>query len=144
MVRSLRSHHAQLLQLPRSTEIAEEEQVQPRGSAACTKPAEGAVPEESNYMPLRLVTNGLWPVASQAVVTPVPRSHSEGPGMSTRGVEVNGGRTGHESGFGFLYEGGADDAGALAAEIAELFDAVSVALNTADPLQYDQVRNGAF
>lgn len=30
-------------------------------------------------------------------------------------------------------------AASVASEIAELFDSVSVALNTADPLQYDEV-----
>lgn len=145
VVRSLRLDHAHLLQKTKSTETEGKEQPRSPRAVAGTKPAKERFTNEPDTMPFRLVTNGLWPVVSQAVTTSMLGSRGgNSPGASTLDVEFDNGNGGLLSNFSRRNEESIHGAAAFASEVAELFDAVSVALNTADPLQYDQVGCDAF
>lgn len=91
----------------------------------------------SGMMPIRLVTNGLWPV-STPTTGPMVRFPNVHPAIAN--VELRAEDRG-ESYSGALGKTKKFTVGAavLATQIAELFDSVSVALNTADPVQYDEV-----
>lgn len=121
IVETLRSRHGNLL---RTTPAGS------GGRGASTTPSSSGVsrgsPGGGDAVPIRLVTNGLWLVAP-----PVPFPARTAPSIGEGGA-------------------GPDDdpdatcvqkpaAAVLAAEIAELFDHVSIALNTAEPQQYNQV-----
>lgn len=146
MVRSLRLDHAHLLQKTKLTETEVKEKLRsPQAVAGWTMPGKERLPDELDGMPFRLVTNGLWPVVSQTITTPLFGSRGSGsPGTSTLDVEFDDSNRGPVLSVHRRNEEGANGAAAFAAEVAELFDAVSVALNTVDPLQYDQVGCDAF
>lgn len=116
MVLALRSNHANLLRRP--------------------------VNSSTDVVKIRLVTNGLWPVVEQPDGQPLGALGSDRgrlEGASGRGpdgvVRDSSWRKGEREDIG---ESG--NAASLATEIAELFDSVSVALNSADTAQYDEVR----
>lgn len=157
VVRSLRSRHANLLRLqqrapPRLEAGSDQSRHGP--VAGATEPA---VAGHITMMPVRLVTNGLWPVVAKPLTGPAPvgsdRSHKpetggafdripqDGSSSDIRGeheTAASGGSGGGESG------GAAATGAAFAAEVAELFDSVSVALNTADASQYEEVRTAVL
>ena len=184
---SLRSRHADLLRRYPTTPATADRLVE--ATRKEIPPHRGA--EET---PVRLVTNGLWPlVASRngsgpaaaefgqglpAIARPMDKEGGEGGrggvvvvggggegregggrggwggggGIEGRERAGRGGRGGGERGRGGeggwggaeaveAAEGSGGRAASLAAEIAETFHSVSVALNTADPEQYEEVRS---
>lgn len=152
VVLSLRSRHAELLQLrppASSLEGAESTRGSVRGNAADgTKLREEPVLPGLGTMPIRLVTNGLWPAVAvshdAAIARPSAGVTIDGL-ATTIGSETRAGERGgqHDPAARGEGAGGAAWVGAsvLATEVGEIFDAISVALNTADPAQYDQVRD---
>ncbi|CAB1116797.1 unnamed protein product [Ectocarpus sp. CCAP 1310/34] len=164
VVMSLRSRHANLLR-PRSAENSKVDgsgaDATPTGGAATTRPSQDVV------MPIRLVTNGLWPVVAvdeQVVGPPSPEADTSGyTGEAKSNVDrqgrrrVGGGGGAGGGGFkvraasgtsgGIADRSGSAERGAVASpsaasvakQIAEVFDSVSVALNTADPAQYQEL-----
>lgn len=136
MVRSLRFDHAHLLQQTNSTETEVKEKLRSPRAVAGTKPGKKRLPDEIDAVPFRLVTNGLWPVVSQEVTTPVLGSR-DGNSPNTSTLDYS--NRGPMLSVHCHNKDAVNDAATFTAEIAELFNAVSVALNTVDPLQYDQV-----
>lgn len=158
MVLSLRSRHATLLR-PRQVSPA----TTPTGTDTAGTATERPVP--AGTMPIRLITNGFWPAAVLAERTTtgsLPSVANDGSGGGTTQtlgrsmgrVEGEGRRGGgigkDEAADCFcLAEGrgdtsaalavGVDSAAFMAREISEIFDSVSVALNTADSAQYEEV-----
>ncbi|CBN79125.1 conserved unknown protein [Ectocarpus siliculosus] len=166
VVMSLRSRHANLLR-PRSAENSKVD-----GSSADATPTGGAAatrPSQDDAMPIRLVTNGLWPVVAvdeQVVGPPSPEADtSRDIGEAKSNVDRQGRRRMGGSGGvgggdfkvraasgtsgGIADRSGSAERGAVASpsaasvarQIAEVFDSVSVALNTADPEQYQELMN---
>lgn len=165
---SLRSRHANLLR-PRPAENSKVD-----GSSADATPTGGAAttrPSQDDVMPIRLVTNGLWPVVAvdeQVVGPPSPEADTSGDtgeaksNVDRQGRRRMGGGGGAGGGDfkvraasgtsgGIADRSGSAERGAVASpsaasvarQIAEVFDSVSVALNTADPAQYQEVSEPA-
>eukprot|EP00752_Nemacystus_decipiens_P014322 g12741.t1 len=177
VVRSLRHRHADLLLRPH--------QPPPTSVAAAAAGAlgrteldsgKGTAPFSNSTMPVRLVTNGVWPVASGhelgsccptvrvsgSAGTPPEAAAATAERFLPRGRR-RGGWSGRDEGDrdsaaqaerrssqdvagggpagrgGSNAEADASAASTVASEIAELFDSVSVALNTADPMQYEEL-----
>ncbi|CAN0045363.1 unnamed protein product [Ectocarpus sp. 4 AP-2014] len=161
---SLRSRHANLLRR-RSAENSKVD-----GTSADATPTGGAAatcPSQDDVMPIRLVTNGLWPVVAvdEQVVGP-PSSEADTSGdigeaksnVGWQGRRRMGGGRG-AGGGDFKVRVASDTSGdiadrsgsaepgtlacpsaaSVARQIAEVFDSVSVALNTADPAQYQEL-----
>lgn len=136
VVMSLRSRHANLLQ-PRSAKNSNNV----GGSSAGATPAGGGVstrPSQEDInssMPIRLITNGLWPVV--AVEEQVGGGGGGGAASGTSGGVADGSGCAERRGLA------SPSAASVARQIAEVFDSVSVALNTADPAQYQEVSERA-
>lgn len=161
MVKSLRSRHAELLEaLPdnggsSSTDTGKRQTKTTTGQNEAPGPAAGSL--KKTIKPLRLATNGLWPAALAATTTAGTNDHPLDSIGRRRGqqetiaaeradfaaaAQDSSSSTGMQLTFAGeerTKRGNDGPAAALAKEVAELFDSVSVALNTADPAQYEQV-----
>lgn len=146
---SLRSRHADLLVLPVDGGLASTDTGKRRNTTAGQSEAPGPAARSATLRkPLRLVTNGLWPVLA-ATTTGGANDHIIS-SVRRRPLETVAGRdddlaaaqgsssTSMKTAGGERPAGSNGDAAVLANELAQLFDSVSVALNTADPAQYEQ------
>ena len=173
VVQSLRRRHANLLR-PREPSTKHAAAAAGLDSEELVNDSSSATSPSKPAMPVRLVTSGVWPVASgQLLGSCCPTVHVSGsagtPPAAAAAAErfpPRGRRTGDPSGTeegdgdsaaqaerrsrqqipssGASERGGLDpeadvSAASVASEIAGLFDSVSVALNTVDPMQYEEV-----
>ncbi|CAN0226769.1 unnamed protein product, partial [Discosporangium mesarthrocarpum] len=126
VVAKLRKSHQHLLLLPPHPPP-------PRHSSP--RVGSAGIPEKT-MIPIRLVTNGLGPLSQATAVTTIEsegsRTRDRHDYANDNGDQDQGDAAGGRSVFLLTPE-------ALAKEIHHLFDSVSVALNTADPEQYEEV-----
>lgn len=131
VVRSLKSKHPDLLRsLPSPRTVGANERTEPPSLPGLA------------MMPVRLVTNGLWPATDSATYLSGAAHNSKRPWGTIKSSEQKADKSRKGSSAARKGEGetpGKVSASTLATEIAELFDSVSVALNTSDSEQYDQV-----
>lgn len=177
VVHSLRHRHANLLR-PRGEPPTNAAAAAANREESVHGKSSTAAPRSHAAMPIRLVTNGFWPMVAGQVLgsccptvdvsgstgTPAVTSAASAARFQGRGRR-EGNTSGGDEGEGdsaaqaqpaqmisqsspgsgpFSERGGSNpevgvNATSVASEIAGLFDSVSVALNTADPLQYDEV-----